>query len=403
MPQLFTVKWPDFAWIEASLFFPVAVLMAFELVISGLAGNMFAGPAMMGLIIPAIAAGALFLGLLVAVDRLLIVRKGFAILSVLATIIWASAALVLAPRLSTTWPSSLVGPDWLPFRTVATLVAIGLSLLAHRKILWIGLHDTGFAAGRLGVELKTNKLWRARLSRYQSEAPIPPLKVKEDVGETLTQDLVRDLKLLFRRLTESIVFQVLIGCSMGIVLLACWIAYANRDSAGPLPPAPPPAEQAADASAAPEPAASVPVVITRDNEGSGELDAEGRYLFNVAVNGIPMPMRYDDDVPLVTIRAEDALRLGISFARLDFSTKIKTAKGQLTDVAGITISSMTVGKITYRLVPGYVTRPGALEENILGHSFLGRLADYRVEQKRLVLIDRQGQSETVSAIKPSGQ
>jgi hypothetical protein len=31
MPKLFRVEWPGFAWMEAALFFPVAVMMAGEL------------------------------------------------------------------------------------------------------------------------------------------------------------------------------------------------------------------------------------------------------------------------------------------------------------------------------------------------------------------------------------
>jgi aspartyl protease family protein len=123
-------------------------------------------------------------------------------------------------------------------------------------------------------------------------------------------------------------------------------------------------------------------------------------MFDVAVNGIRMPMIYNDDIPLVTIRAEDALRLGLSFEKLDFSAKIKTPRG-IIEVAGITISTMTVGSITYQRVPGYVARQGVLKENFLGHSFLGRLAAYRVEDRRIILIDQKRQvqrsSENVNA------
>jgi aspartyl protease family protein len=331
---------------------------------------------------------------MVAVDRVLIILRGFAILAFFATIAWAWAALLLSARLEPVVPAGLfAGTAWISFRGAVTLTTMAVALLAHLRAFWIGLCDNGFAAGRLGVELKANQAWRPRGRQYPCQRPRQPREPTDEFWSWA--DLKEDIKALFRKLTESIVFQVLVGCSVAVMLVLGVVYYNFRTGGGPPPPVQTEASREVPAAAA-QPA-SIRVFSSRETEGAGERDSAGRYVFNVLVNDVPMAMSYDDDIPLVTIRAEDALRLGISFARLDFATKIKTAKGPI-EVAGITISAMTIGKITYRLVPGYVTRPGALRENILGHSFLGRLAAYRVEANRLVLIDRQGQSEVLSSV-----
>jgi clan AA aspartic protease (TIGR02281 family) len=392
MAQLFKVRWPGFAWIEAALFFPVAVMTTGELMTRA-GGDAAAGSHWL---LATIVAAVLFLVLMVAVDRLLIAFRGFAFLAFFATIVWASAVLVLSARLELLLPPNLAaGPGWMSFRGVATLTTMAVALLVHLRIFWIGLCDTGFAAGRLGVELKSNKAWRAQVKRYRNDRP----RLPSEAGNTFWSwsELADDIKALFRKLTESLALQVLVGCTMGILLIAGGVVYYAHRNGNDAPPGP--AQTEATRDAAPEHAAppGTRVFSTRDSEGSGQRASDGRYVFDVTVNDTLMQMRYDDDIPLVTLRAEDALRLGISFGRLDFSTKIKTAKG-LVDVAGITINTMTIGKITYRLVPGYVAKAGALDDNILGHSFLGRLAAYRVETNRLILIDRQGQSEVMSSV-----
>jgi aspartyl protease family protein len=122
----------------------------------------------------------------------------------------------------------------------------------------------------------------------------------------------------------------------------------------------------------------------RDGEAIAERAEDGQFHFKVAINGTELPMVYDDDILFVTLRAEDAKRLGLVYERLDFSTKIKTVNG-FADVAGIIIQTMTIGTITYHRVPGYAAREGALAQNILGHSFIGRLSAYRIENDRLIL------------------
>jgi aspartyl protease family protein len=264
------------------------------------------------------------------------------------------------------------GVGLMSFRGAVALTAGVVSFLVHLKILWIGCHDRGFAAMRLGVERRVEGEPRLMPERYMDNEDL----ASEDDRRDASPKMVRRARRLFKNLSDVAWFQAPAETVAAIVLVAAWIYGSYQwiyrvDHKGvgiPLP-------------ARPELSHDLPV---NNGEASTDRDAGGRFVFDVTVNGLTMPMIYDDDIPLVTIRAKDALRLGISFARLDFASKIKTGKG-LIEVAGITINSMTVGSITYRLVPGFVARSGTLDENILGHSFLGRLPTYRFENGRIIL------------------
>ena len=56
--------------------------------------------------------------------------------------------------------------------------------------------------------------------------------------------------------------------------------------------------------------------------------------------------------------------------------------------AEIRLDQIAVGPIVMRNVPALVARPGALDESLLGMSFLERLKSYTVERGRLVLTAR---------------
>ena len=53
--------------------------------------------------------------------------------------------------------------------------------------------------------------------------------------------------------------------------------------------------------------------------------------------------------------------------------------------ADVRLNEIAVGPIIMRNVRALVARPGALEESLLGMSFLERLHGYAVERDRLIL------------------
>jgi aspartyl protease family protein len=56
--------------------------------------------------------------------------------------------------------------------------------------------------------------------------------------------------------------------------------------------------------------------------------------------------------------------------------------------AEVRLDQVAVGPIVMRNVSALVARPGALDESLLGMSFLGRLKSYTVERGRLILTAR---------------
>jgi aspartyl protease family protein len=98
-------------------------------------------------------------------------------------------------------------------------------------------------------------------------------------------------------------------------------------------------------------------------------------------------MIFDTGASAVVLRAEDAAQLGINVTRLNYSTKIKTANGTA-EVAPVMIDKLVIGNITQRNVIGVVAKEGTLHENLLGQTFLARLAGLNVENNWLVLRGR---------------
>jgi aspartyl protease family protein len=400
MPKLFTVKWPWLARAEATLLFPVMVITAGALTArtwffpyQGMFECVLAWTVLTEI------AALTFLGLLIAADRLLKVRGGSAILSGLATIVWSGAAAVLSDDLGSLSPFD-PAPGAFP-AVVASIVA-ALSLLAHYRAFGI----LG-SKPRRNAQPNPNPHWRSRLARYQYDEVVVPAMVI--VQPRPPSDLLEFIKRLTWNSSDTVMIATITGLLLGVGLITGWItinyhhdsppaaaarlepvhsAFAGINDAEPARTGV--SREAAAMSDAPPaaPARTDRAIAMRDGEASATRGEDGRFVFDVAINGVSMPMTYDADALLVTLRAEDAMRLGVSYGRLDFSSKIKTAKG-FTDVAGITIQTMTIGSITYHLVPGFVARQGRLDGSLLGHSFLGRLTAYRVENDRLTLVGGQ--------------
>lgn len=121
------------------------------------------------------------------------------------------------------------------------------------------------------------------------------------------------------------------------------------------------------------------VVVTRRSDGNFVVDTKA--------NGVRLPFTFDTGASTVVIRYEDAEKIGIPTAELDFSVPISTANGKAL-AADASIQTMTVGLIGFRNVPALVSKEGSLRENLLGMTFLGRLASFSVAGDRLTLKGR---------------
>ena len=95
-------------------------------------------------------------------------------------------------------------------------------------------------------------------------------------------------------------------------------------------------------------------------------------------------MMFDTGASSIVLRAEDAAKVGLNIDKLDYRVSVSTANGRAL-TAPVTLEAVTVGNITLKSVRALVARPGALQENLLGQSYLTRLSGYSVERNRLVL------------------
>jgi clan AA aspartic protease (TIGR02281 family) len=379
---------------------------------------------------------------LIVVDRILTVRKGYAAVSLITIAFWATAGLELCGPLADYLPRRPFGEtNWLTFEQQVGLAAGGVAVLLHAWPLWIGLRDDGDVAARLVAGGEEYGFERAhRTSRHGQDIYYRQTAVFREWRPQ------RQLDGLGGEPREHTAIKVLSAVTWIGVVVAVGAAYHNWSSiSGKTTPAPPapmarvqsgvvsvaaptpphaPVTQSRTPSAVPDVVAipplpsvtqsragAVPVVIAipplpsvqrpsdyssniqgsggyvGSNEAVAERGGDGSFAFDVIVNGAHVPMLFDTGASVVAIRSEDAGRLGIALAKLNYSAKVKTANGTA-EVAPIIIDTLTVGNITQRAVPGFVAKQGVLQSNLLGQSFLTRLAGYNVEKNLLLLKGR---------------
>ena len=111
----------------------------------------------------------------------------------------------------------------------------------------------------------------------------------------------------------------------------------------------------------------------------------GEFVIAARVNGARASFLFDTGASAVVLTAADARRAGVDAASLSFDAPVATANGAAM-AAEVRLDQIAIGPIVMRNVPALVARPGALDESLLGMSFLERLKSYAVERNRLVLV-----------------
>ncbi len=104
---------------------------------------------------------------------------------------------------------------------------------------------------------------------------------------------------------------------------------------------------------------------------------EGGFVANAEVNGEAMPMLIDSGAATVVLRQSDAEKAGIDVRALAFDTPLKTANGT-GYLAAVRLKSVRIGPLAIDDVEALVAKPGTLNENLLGQSFLRLLTSYEV-------------------------
>src|SRR3954467_3097453 len=118
------------------------------------------------------------------------------------------------------------------------------------------------------------------------------------------------------------------------------------------------------------------VVVARRADGSFTLAGQ--------INDKTTRFVFDTGASAVVLTAEGAAASGFAPETLSFVVPVSTANGR-TLAAPVTIDRIAIGPITERRIRALVAKPGVLHENLLGMTFLDRLASYEVRGNRLIL------------------
>jgi aspartyl protease family protein len=125
-----------------------------------------------------------------------------------------------------------------------------------------------------------------------------------------------------------------------------------------------------------EASASVSVLIRRS--------PDEHFVTRGQINGADALFLVDTGASVVMLTPTDAERAGIDLKTLTFTVPVQSANGTLY-AAPVRVRSISVGLLKVEDVEALVARPGSLNENLLGMSFLRRLASYNFSGEFLTL------------------
>jgi aspartyl protease family protein len=116
---------------------------------------------------------------------------------------------------------------------------------------------------------------------------------------------------------------------------------------------------------------------------------DGHFVARTEVEGTQITMLIDTGASSVVLKSTDAQRVGLDTAGLKYVVPVQTANGT-TFAANIRLKSVAVGTITFNDVEALVAQSGALEESLLGMSFLSKLGSYEFSGDYLTLRGPRG-------------
>jgi aspartyl protease family protein len=124
------------------------------------------------------------------------------------------------------------------------------------------------------------------------------------------------------------------------------------------------------------------------DNGSGEVvvarRADGSFTLAGQVNGRGVRFVFDTGASTVVLTAETAQAVGLNLDKLTYSIPVATANGRML-AAPVTLETLAIGSIVERRVDALVAQPELLRDNLLGMTFLDRLASFEVRRNRLIL------------------
>jgi aspartyl protease family protein len=116
-----------------------------------------------------------------------------------------------------------------------------------------------------------------------------------------------------------------------------------------------------------------------------QSDGRGHFAGTFKLNGRQIDALVDTGATLVAINTSTARRIGVSLAASDFDHEVSTANGTI-KAALITVDNLQIGRISLNDVQAVVLNDKALKTNLIGMSFLNRLAKFQAQDGNLLLV-----------------
>jgi len=113
-------------------------------------------------------------------------------------------------------------------------------------------------------------------------------------------------------------------------------------------------------------------------------DVTGHFTVEATVGSRRINLMVDTGATIVALNETTAKKLGIRLRDSDYRKAISTANG-VVPAAPVVLPSMRIGGIRVRDVEAVVIAGDALQINLLGMSFLGRLSQFQMARGRLIL------------------
>jgi aspartyl protease family protein len=113
-------------------------------------------------------------------------------------------------------------------------------------------------------------------------------------------------------------------------------------------------------------------------------DRDGHFRVEATIAGRRVPMMVDTGATVVAMSYEQAETLGLVRSGDRFDVPVSTANGT-SAAKRVVLRDVRVGSIVVRDVTALVMRPGVMDGNLLGMSFLGRLKRMESSRGRLTL------------------
>jgi aspartyl protease family protein len=115
-----------------------------------------------------------------------------------------------------------------------------------------------------------------------------------------------------------------------------------------------------------------------------KADGRGHFEAEALVNGRRLQTIVDTGATSVVLRNEDAARLGVYPLPNDYTVAVSTASG-IAKAARVVLEEVRIGQVRVRQVDALVMPPKTLSTNLLGMTFMKRLAKVEMKNGQLIL------------------